>query len=126
MLMIMIINLIRRGNIMSIVLIGGMDRLARHYVNEAVKFGISLKVFTKSETGIKAKIGHLDGVVIFTNKVSHRVKKEAVDMARARNIPVLMYHSCGICTLRDCFNCLSKRREGKELRSLQPLRWPAR
>ncbi len=91
---------------MSIALIGGMERLERHYILEAEKFGISLRVFTKSESEITAKIKHMDAVVIFTNKVLHRAKKEAMAVAGNNNIPVLVRHSCGICTLRDCINCL--------------------
>jgi hypothetical protein len=91
---------------MSIALIGGMDRLERHYISEAEKLGIDLKVFNKPEAGITQKIKNVDAVVIFTGKVSHRAKKEAMTVAKNKNIPVLMYHSCGICTLRDCFNCL--------------------
>jgi hypothetical protein len=91
---------------MSIALVGGIDRLERHYISEAEKFGISLKVFTKSESEITSKIKHMDAVVIFTNKVSHRAKNEAMAVANNNNIPVLMRHSCGICSLRDCFNCL--------------------
>jgi hypothetical protein len=91
---------------MSIALIGGIDRLQRHYISEAENFGINLKIYTNPETGMKSKIGNADAVVIFTNKVSHRAKKEAMAVANNDNIPVLMRHSCGICTLRDCFNCL--------------------
>jgi hypothetical protein len=88
--------------------IGGMDRLERYYVSEAERFGIDLKVFTRSESGIALKVKNMDAMVIFTNKVSHQVKREVMNVAKARGIPVLMYHSCGICTLRDCFNCLRK------------------
>ena len=91
---------------MCVALIGGMDRLERNYINEAEKIGIDLKVFTKSETGIMAKIKNVDAIVLFTNKVSHQARKEVMNIAKARNIPVLMYHSCGICALRDCLNCL--------------------
>ena len=93
---------------MCIALIGGMDRLERHYISEADKFGIDLRVFTKSESQITSKIKNMDALVIFTNKVSHREKKEVMNIAKAMNIPVLMYHSCGICTLRDCLSCLKK------------------
>jgi hypothetical protein len=37
--------------------------------------------------------------------VSHRAKKEAMGVAKLRDIPIFMYHSCGVCTLRECFNC---------------------
>lgn len=91
---------------MCIALIGGMDRLERNYMSEAQKLGVDLKVYTKSETDIASKVKNVDAVVIFTNKVSHKAKKEAMNIAKARNIPVFMYHSCGICTLRDCLTCL--------------------
>jgi len=96
---------------MSIALIGGMDRLESHYLQEAKKFDITLKVFNKSEVQIASKIKNMDALVIFTNKVSHRAKKEVMNAAKARNIPVLMYHSCGICTLRDCLSCLKNNKK---------------
>ena len=91
---------------MCIALIGGMDRLERHYKGEAVRAGVELQVFTKSEINIAAKLKKADAMVIFTNKVSHQVKNEAMNSARLNNIPVFMHHSCGVCTLRDCLNCM--------------------
>jgi ABC-type uncharacterized transport system substrate-binding protein len=93
---------------MCVALIGGMDRLERHYKNEAEKFGIELKVFNTSAVGITSKVKSVNALVIFTNKVSHRAREEAVNMARSRNIPVYQYHSCGVCTLRVCLNCIHK------------------
>jgi len=92
----------------SIALIGGMDRLERQYKNEAEKMGINLKIFTRSKAGIASKIRYMDVLVIFTNKISHRAKREAMNVAKAQNTPVFLYHSCGVCTLRDCFRCLKK------------------
>ncbi len=98
---------------MCIALIGGMDRLEREYINEAGKYGIFLKVFTKPAVAIQSKIKNVDAVIIFTNKVSHMARKEVMSAAKARKIPVFMYHSCGICTLRECLNCLKKERVNK-------------
>jgi len=92
---------------MSIALIGGMDRLERHYLEEAQRAGISLQVFTKSQTNIAAKLKKADAIVIFTNKVSHRVKSEAMQVAKAHNIPVIMHHACGVCTFRNCLECFA-------------------
>jgi hypothetical protein len=83
-----------------------MDRLEKHYRDEAGRAGVELRVFTRSENNIASKLKKADAVVIFTNKVSHRVKNEAMCAARLNNIPVFMHHSCGVCTLRDCLNCL--------------------
>lgn len=98
---------------MCITLIGGMDRLEKHYKEEAVRAGVELQVFTKSENNIGVKMKKADAVVIFTNKVSHRVKKEAMNAARVNDIPVFMHHSCGVCTLRECLNCLMIINSGK-------------
>jgi ribosomal protein L30E len=91
---------------MCIALIGGMDRLGKHYHDEAGRAGVELQVFTKSENNIGGKLKKADAVVIFTNMVSHRIKKEAMNAAKINNIPVFMHHSCGVCTLRECLNCL--------------------
>lgn len=95
---------------MCVALIGGMDRLERNYVSEAERMGIDLRVFTKSRSRITSKIKNVDALIIFTNKVSHRTKREVMNVAKARNIPVFMYHSCGICTLRDCLSCLKNKK----------------
>ncbi len=94
---------------MCVAVIGGIDSLQRHYTNEARKFEIDLKVFSKRENGMQEKIKNVDALVIFTNKVSHKLKNEVMKKAKANSIPTLMYHSCGVCTLRDCFNTLTKK-----------------
>lgn len=99
---------------MNVVLIGGMDRLERQYINEAKRFGIVLKVYTKSRNEIESRIKNVDAVVIFTNKISHGVKSVVMTMAKSKGIPVLLQHSCGICTLRNCLSCLKEREEGKK------------
>ena len=93
-------------NYTNIALIGGMDRLRRHYIEEAGKSGVNLRVFSQTEINIGLKIQKLDALVIFTNKISHQAKKEVMQVARVRNIPVLMSHSCGVCSLRECIDCL--------------------
>jgi uncharacterized protein YehS (DUF1456 family) len=92
---------------MSVVLIGGMDRLEPQYLQEAKRAGVRLRVFTVAQNNIAAKLKHADAVVIFTNKVSHRARNEAVTTARANDIPVFMHHTCGVCTLRECLKCMT-------------------
>lgn len=92
---------------MCIAIIGGMDRLETHYRREADKLGFDLKIFNRPTTELSSKIGFVDAVIIFTNKVSHRARIEAIQAAKARNIAVYHYHSCGICTLRSCFDCIN-------------------
>jgi ABC-type uncharacterized transport system substrate-binding protein len=96
---------------MSIALIGGIDRLERHYHDEAKRRGVSLKVFSVAETGMASKMGNVDALVVFTNKVSHKARVQALQVARSRKIPALLRHSCGVCTFRDCIDCLKNQFE---------------
>ncbi len=96
---------------MCLAVVGGMDRLERHYREEAARSGIELRVFNRSEANIGAKLKHVDALLIFTKKVSHRVKNEALKAVKARAIPVYLHHSCGVYTFRDCLNCLTKPKE---------------
>ncbi len=91
---------------MCIALIGGLDRLERHYRDEAAKMGFDLRVFSTWETNISAKLKSVDAMVIFTNKVSHQVRQAAVKTARSKDIPLIMNHSCGLCSLKECLGCL--------------------
>lgn len=91
---------------MRISLIGGIDRLHKHYMQEAEKLGVDLRIFTRSENDLQAKIGHSRAVVIFTNKISHRARNQAMSSASTKDIPVFMSHNCGVCALRNCISCI--------------------
>ncbi|MEZ4598537.1 MAG: DUF2325 domain-containing protein [Syntrophotaleaceae bacterium] len=91
---------------MCIAVLGGMDRLRPHYLEEAEKFGAKLKLFAGTHNDMGAKLRNIDALVIFTNKISHSARKQAVNAVKGQKIPVLQVHSCGVCTLRDCLNCL--------------------
>ncbi len=91
---------------MSIVLVGGMDRLGVNYQREAERQGMNLRIFSQAQHNMKSKIKHADAVVIFTNKISHQARHEAFSEAKKQGIPIFMHHACGVCTLRECLNCV--------------------
>lgn len=88
---------------MCAVLVGGMDRLRNDYIATAKELGVSLKVFTGQERSIKSQIGSADMLILFTGKVSHAARIEAMKHARSNNIPVQLVHSSGVTALRKCF-----------------------
>jgi LDH2 family malate/lactate/ureidoglycolate dehydrogenase len=100
---------------MCVALIGGMDRLERHYTEEAEKMGIDLRGFTRQEANIGSKIRNVDAMLIFTNKVSHKAKAHAIKEAKANGISVHMWHSCGVYTLRNCLDCLMTMNSGGKI-----------
>ncbi|MBB5142896.1 DUF2325 domain-containing protein [Desulfovibrio intestinalis] len=87
---------------MCVTLIGGMDRLQKDYIAAAKENGHSLKCISRNERNFIEKIGNPDAMIVFTNKISHEAKRKAVHVARSRNIPLQMVHSCGVSSLREC------------------------
>ena len=94
----------------TVVLVGGIDRLEKHYLEEAERFGVALTVINRFQSRLGSRIGNPRVLILFTNKVSHTVRREVLAVAKVRKIPVLMRHSCGLCTFRDCLGCLRQRK----------------
>ena len=91
---------------MCAVLIGGMDRLHREYIEIAKSLGVSLKVFAGQERSIKKQLGGADMLILCTGKVSHSARREVVNHASVKKIPLFMMHSSGVSSLRYCIeNC---------------------
>ncbi len=91
---------------MCAALIGGMDRLKRNYITSAKQQGVKLKVFTGKENKVSSMLGSADHVIIFTNQISHAAKIDIVKYTKANNIPLHMFHSCGVSTLKTCLEKL--------------------
>lgn len=87
---------------MCVTLIGGMDRLKPNYMACARESGHQLKCISRNEANFADKTGNPDMLIVFTNKVSHEARRKASCLARAKNIPIVFAHSCGISTLREC------------------------
>lgn len=87
---------------MCAALVGGMDRLRQEYIDTAKGLGVNLKVFTGQERSIRNQLGEVDMMILFTGKVSHAARMEAVKHAKSNNIPLRMVHSSGVSSLRKC------------------------
>lgn len=82
--------------LMSILLIGGLDRMEKDYVHIGSKRGHNVKVYTQLPTRFEKVIGAPDGIVLFTGTVSHAMVKVAVKIAKNRNIPIIRSHSSSL------------------------------
>ena len=87
---------------MCIALVGGMDRATRDYQRAAQSFGVDLYHFERDCPSMAQKLNGMDGIIIFTNRISHRERHKAVENARDAGIPVIMCHSCGVSSLKRC------------------------
>lgn len=78
---------------MSIVIIGGHERMETQYKEICKRYKCKAKVFTKMKTDLKSKIGNPDLMILFTSTVSHKMVHCAVAEAERSNAIVERSHS---------------------------------
>ena len=78
---------------MSVVIIGGNERMERQYQQICKTYGYKAKVFTKEASSLKRKIGQPDLLVVFTNTVSHKMVKCAITEAEKCNADIVRCHT---------------------------------
>ena len=85
---------------MSIVIIGGNDRMVCQYKNLCKEYQCQSKVFTQMNGSLKNKIGNPDLLVFFTGTVSHKMVKCAMTEAKRKNTKIARAHSSSIAALK--------------------------
>ena len=60
---------------MSVVLVGGNDRMVTRYKNICKDYDCKAKVFIKMPADFERKLGTPDLVIVFTNTVSHKTRE---------------------------------------------------
>ena len=78
---------------MSVVIIGGNERMVCQYTDICKGYGCKAKVFPKEHGSMKKKIGCPDLMILFTNTVSHKMVVAAAQEARKNRIPVARIHT---------------------------------
>ena len=70
---------------MSVVIIGGHDRMASHYKKICKNHKCKAKVFTQMPADLSRQIGCPDLCILFTSTVSHKMVRVAVAEAGGRD-----------------------------------------
>lgn len=78
---------------MSVVIVGGNERMAAQYEEICRCYGCKAKVFCKENGSLKRKMGVPDLLILFTNTVSHKMVISAMGEAKRNRIPVARTHS---------------------------------
>lgn len=86
---------------MSVVIIGGNERMVCQYSDICRDYGCKAKVFAKETGPLKKKIGCPDLMILFTNTVSHKMAVAASQEAKRNRIPVAHVHTSSAAALRD-------------------------
>ncbi len=63
---------------MSVVIVGGHDRMVRQYKDICREYGCKAKVFTQMAGGLRGAMGSPDLLVLFTSTMSHKMLRYAL------------------------------------------------
>ncbi len=86
---------------MSVVIVGGHDRMHCRYKEICKKYGCKCKVFTQCPANLKSQIGNPDMVIVFTKTVAHKMVNVASGQAEKAGAIVKHCHSSSACALKD-------------------------
>lgn len=84
---------------MSVVIIGGNDRMQRIYTEACAAYGCTAKIFMDNKGVIRKKIGSPDLLILFTSTVSHKMAESAVSEAKRCNARIARSHSSSLSAL---------------------------
>ena len=85
---------------MSVVIVGGNERMARQYEDLCREYSCRAKIFMKTDRGIQ-NFGTPDLLVLFTSTMSHKMLDIAKGQAKKRNIRVARCHTSSMSALRN-------------------------
>lgn len=78
---------------MSVVIVGGHDRMVCRYKKICNQYDCKAKVFTQMPNSLGSQIGKPDLLILFTNTVSHKMAKCAVAEAAKNNTEIVRCHT---------------------------------
>lgn len=81
---------------MSVVIIGGNDRMQRNYTEVCAQYGCKAKIFMDNKGVIRKKIGSPDLLILFTSTVSHKMVESAVSEAKRCSARIARSHSSSL------------------------------
>lgn len=86
---------------MSVVIIGGNERMVCQYKDICKSHGCEAKVFVNEKGALKKKMGCPDLLILFTSTVSHRMVNSAVEGAKRNNVPIARVHTSSAAALNQ-------------------------
>ncbi|MBO4896739.1 MAG: DUF2325 domain-containing protein [Clostridia bacterium] len=87
---------------MSIVIVGGHDRMHCRYKEICKNFGCKCKVFTQCPANFQGKIGNPDVIIVFTKTVAHKMLNVVSSKASQSGITVKYCNSSSAFALKEC------------------------
>ena len=78
---------------MSVVIVGGNERMTGQYETICKNHGCKAKVFPKENGSMKKKLGCPDLLILFTTTVSHKMMISAVQEAKRNGVEIVWVNS---------------------------------
>ena len=78
---------------MSVVIVGGHDRMVGQYKKLCKSYKCKAKIFTQMTANLSEQIGSPDLVILFTNTVSHKMVRCAGSEAQKCNANIVRCHT---------------------------------
>ena len=75
--------------------------MERRYKDLCQSYQCNAKVFTKLESGLKNRIGNPDLLVLFTNTMSHKMLRCALNETKGLDTVIARSHSSSMAALRN-------------------------
>ena len=85
----------------SVVIIGGNECMTRQYIELCSEYNCKAKVFTQPSGDLRSQIGKPDLMVLFTNTVSHKMVRCALNEVKSKHTKVARSHSSSISSLKN-------------------------
>lgn len=85
---------------MSVVIVGGNERMERRYKDLCEDYQCRAKVFTKARGGLRDKVGSPDLMIFFTDTMSHKMLLGALSELRGGNTIIEHCPSSSVSALR--------------------------
>ena len=85
---------------MSVVIVGGNERMANQYETICKEHGFKAEVFTKENGSLRKKMGYPDLLILFISTVSHKMVLSVTQEAKKNCIPVTKIHTSSATALR--------------------------
>lgn len=85
---------------MSVVIVGGNECMVRQYKELCREYRCRAKIYPKMSRGLK-NIGIPDLLVLFTNTVSHKMVRSALEQTKGRPVRTVRSHTSSMNALKD-------------------------
>ncbi|MGI6108497.1 MAG: DUF2325 domain-containing protein [Eubacteriaceae bacterium] len=89
---------------MSIVILGGNERMERRYKDLCEQHKCQVKVFAQPIGNLKRKIGSPDLMIFFTNTMSHKMVMSAMHELKGKDTVIARSQTSSVSALKNILN----------------------